>query len=87
MADCRLCCEPIVFAKLDTGNRIALNPLPSSTGTVACSVVGRTLEGFVISRRRGADPYSWRMTPHAATCVELKAEARRRTPEPHPALF
>lgn len=76
-----------MFVHLDTGSTMPLNPMPSPRGTVACSVVGRRLEGYVITHRHLADPYAWRMTPHAATCEELKAEQRRRAPEPHPALF
>lgn len=87
MADCQLCSEPIVFVHLDTGSTMPLNPLPSLAGKVACSVVGRKLEGYVVSKRHRPDPYAWLMTPHAATCEELKAEQLRRRPEPHPALF
>lgn len=87
MADCQECAVPIVFALLDTGKRIPLNPLPDPKGNVACRIVGGNLRGFVVSRDRlpgAAHPV--RMIPHFSTC-----EARKPSPKPaapaDPALF
>lgn len=84
MSDCRECADPIVWAMLDTGKRIPLNPLPNpDKGNVACRVVGGNLHGYVISKDHPADPLFLRMVPHFSTC-----EARTQSSRPaDPALF
>lgn len=84
MSECSECCDPIVFAILNTGKRIPLNPLPHDRGNVACRVIGNNLHGFVLSKDQIPEPLFLRMVPHFATCEERKRTTQ--TP-PDAALF
>lgn len=68
LSECRDCADPIVFAQLDTGSRIPLNPLPNGAGNVAVRLVGGALHGYVIADAKPYRPDHDRMMPHAATC-------------------
>jgi hypothetical protein len=87
LGECRECHEPIVFARLDTGKAIPLNPRPDPRGNVACRMQSKRLIGFVISRDRLPGPFDiWRMVPHHATCEERKTKTKP-APEPDVPLF
>ena len=84
LAECHECSAPIVFARLDTGKAIPLDPLPNPAGNVAVLRVGHTLQGYVVSARRPfASPYV-RAMPHHASCEALP---RKPAPVPAPTLF
>lgn len=80
MTDCAECCDPIVFAILNTGRRIPLNPLPDPRGNVAVRKIGANLHGYVLTKDTTPDPLFLRMMPHFATC-----EARRNRETAPPA--
>lgn len=87
MADCRECCDPIVFVQLDTGKRIPCNPIPNERGNVAARVIGHNLHGFVITADKQPGPfYTFRMLPHFATCTERKGPEPAK-PVPDDPLF
>lgn len=88
--ECRDCAAPIVFARLDSGKAIPLDPMPNPRGNVACQLIAGRLHGHVLSETR---PYPYgnltdavRMTPHAATCPERKGPAKAK-PVPDAPLF
>lgn len=85
--ECRLCQEPIVFARLDTGNAMPLNPVPDARGNVAVHMAGGSLHGFVISRDRGPGVTDQRMVPHYATCKEQRTTPPSETRQPDEPLF
>lgn len=89
LATCKGCAAPIVFALLDTGKRIPLNPVPDpDRGNVACHVAGGNLHGFVISCDRRPGPMdSWRMVPHFSTCEARKKSHKPAASPPDAALF
>jgi len=86
--ECRLCHDPIVFARLDTGKAMPLNPMPDSRGNVAVHLAGgrkgAVLLGFVISRDRLPGPLDQRMVPHYATCEKQRTPTKpaRQPDEP-----
>lgn len=77
LSECRDCADPIVFALLDTGSRIPLNPLPDPAGNVAARAVGGRIYGYVVSASKPLRVDHTAMMPHAATC--------RSRPRPQPA--
>ena len=88
LSECRECAAPIVFARLDSGRCIPLNPIPDPKGNVACRMSGGRLVGFVISRDRLPGPLdSFRMVPHHATCEERNRVVKRPAEPPPPSLF
>lgn len=87
LTECRACKAPIVFARLDTGKPIPLNPIPDARGNVACRLHGGRLSGFVISRDHLPGPFDvWRMVPHFSTCEERQDKPKPK-PAPDPSLF
>ena len=86
-AECKECANPIVFARLDTGKLIPLDPMPTGRGNVAVMKIGNQLHGYVIS---AAHPFQdaryQRAMPHAATCPDRKGPEKAK-PEPDPSLF
>lgn len=89
LAECRDCAAPVVFARLDTGKSMPLNPVPNADrGNVACRLIGGQLYGFVISRDRLPGPLDiWRMVPHFSTCEERDRTPAKPPREPDPELF
>ena len=83
LAECRDCADPIVFAQLDTGSRIPLNPLPHAAGNVAVRLVGGSLYGYVVAGDKPYRPDHDRMMPHAATC-RSRPKREAATPDPVP---
>ena len=84
--ECRLCHAPIVFARLDTGKAMPLNPMPHPKGNVAVHLAGGNLHGFVISRDRLPGPTDQRMIPHYATC-EQRTTPTKPARQPDEPLF
>ena len=80
LSECRGCAAPIIFARLDTGKAIPLNPIPHPGGNVAARMHMGRLIGFVISKEHRPGPQdTWRLYPHHATC-----EALKKKPAPAP---
>lgn len=86
LSACKSCAAPIVFARLDTGRLIPLNPLPNPAGNVAVfrAAAGRNLTAYVLSKTHPLEAGFVRAMPHAATC-EAKP-SKPKAPEPE-ALF
>lgn len=85
--ECKECANPIVFARLDTGKLIPLDPMPNDRGNVAVMRIGNQLHGYVISAKHPhTDARYQRAIPHAATCPERKGPAKA-SPDPDPVLF
>lgn len=80
LGECRDCGVPIRFVRLPTGRLIPINPQENTGGSVAASLSGDHLVGFVISKDNQPGPMTpYRFMPHAATCSE-----RKPAPAPKP---
>ncbi len=83
MAECRSCHAPIVWAMTDAGKRMPLDPMPTTTGTVALlqgsERRARVLPAAELEAARAEGKTLF--TPHWATCPqarEWKGKARPR---------
>jgi hypothetical protein len=87
LSECKLCQAPIVFARLDTGKAIPLNPIPDQRGNVAVHMSGGNLYGFVVTRDRLPGPTDRRMVPHYATCEKQRTTPTKPARQPDEPLF
>jgi len=76
-----------VFARLDTGKAMPLNPMPHPKGNVAVHLAGGNLHGFIISRDRLPGLTDQRMVPHYVTCVNRRTTPTKPARQPDEPLF
>jgi hypothetical protein len=85
---CDDCQARIVYVVMvATSKRIPVDPIPNDAGTVCARLVGKQLQGYVISKDHPAERIYTRYVAHYGTCADRPRSAPKQKPAPAPTLF